>query len=79
MSQEGNHNHANGVVCTVSYGTWGIQGPFDRTISFSGGTNVNNTQGLTGTDGLHAHTIKATGGTETRSKNIALIYIIEAK
>ena len=77
MSQGGNHNHANGIICTSSFGTWGIQGPFDRTISFSGGTNVNNTQGLTGTDGLHAHTINTTGGTEIRPKNVALIYIIK--
>ena len=45
---------------------------------FQGGTNTNSTQGYTSGAGDHTHTINATGGIETRPKNVALIYIIKA-
>ena len=54
-------------------------GPYDKIISFFGGSNVNASQGLTNSNDSHTHTITAIGGTETRPKNVALIYIIKSK
>ena len=77
MATAGNHQHFNGIVCASGYGNWGYGGPFSNTIAFSGATNITNTQGYT-SQGDHTHTINATGGTETKPKNVALIYIIKA-
>ena len=78
MTSGGNHNHFNGIICGSGYGTWGYGGPWPGTIQFSGASNLTNTQGFTSGAGDHTHTINATGGTETRPKNVALIYIIKA-
>ena len=77
MSSEGSHDHMTALAV-------GDDGSFGHTSALypeaiSGNPNFTSSVAITDVKGDHTHTINSTGSTETRPKNVALIYIIKAK
>ncbi|QDP60426.1 MAG: putative tail fiber protein [Prokaryotic dsDNA virus sp.] len=78
----GSHNHLGGIPYPTSYDParypYG-QGGTTR-LGFSAGNFTNSAKStFTSTEGAHTHTlsINSTGGTETRPRNVALMYVIK--
>jgi hypothetical protein len=78
MLSAGSHYHSTALAAAGDDGTFGHSGSvYGEAI---GGTpNVTMSVANTSYNGEHTHSISETGSTETRPKNVALIYIIKAK
>lgn len=68
----------DGTNSTVSTGLGGAHTHVVSGTAASGGAHTHSLSGSTDSGGGHTPTIQATGGTETRPRNIALNYIIRA-
>jgi len=72
------HSHITSLAAVGNDGTFGNTGSSYDYEAITGNPNAYGPLAYTSTDGSHTHAITAIGGTETKPKNVALIYIIKA-